>query len=64
MPLEAIVQDLIAAVLRQYAKEQRLSALPSTVASDFDLHYSQFSLQKKQGHCRLNLFQKNNCLRA
>ncbi|GFP82731.1 hypothetical protein PHJA_000416200 [Phtheirospermum japonicum] len=47
MPLEATVEDLIMAALRQYAKEQRLSALPSTVVSDFDLHYSQFSLQGK-----------------
>ncbi|GFQ05624.1 uncharacterized protein at4g22758 [Phtheirospermum japonicum] len=45
MPLEATVEDLIAAALRQYAKEQRLPALPSTDASDFDLHYSQFSLE-------------------
>ncbi|GFP84348.1 hypothetical protein PHJA_000578500 [Phtheirospermum japonicum] len=47
MPLEVTVEDLIAAALRQYAKEQRLLALPSTAASDFDLHYSQFSLQSK-----------------
>ncbi|CAA0815002.1 Unknown protein [Striga hermonthica] len=45
MPLEATVEDLIAAVLRQYAREQRLPALSSHDASDFDLHYSQFSLQ-------------------
>ncbi|KAL6537950.1 hypothetical protein OROHE_012237 [Orobanche hederae] len=45
MPLEATVQDLIAAALRQYSKEQRLPVLPSKDASDFDLHYSQFSLE-------------------
>ncbi|KAL3654299.1 hypothetical protein CASFOL_003980 [Castilleja foliolosa] len=45
MPLEETVEDLIAAALRQYAKEKRLPVLPSTKASDFDLHYSQFSLE-------------------
>ncbi|GMP98966.1 hypothetical protein CsSME_00046638 [Camellia sinensis var. sinensis] len=37
--------DLIAAVLRQYAKEGRRLILPSTDPSVFDLHYSQFSLE-------------------
>ncbi|KAI3450670.1 hypothetical protein Pfo_007335 [Paulownia fortunei] len=45
MPLEATVEDLIAAALRQYAKEARLAVLPSSDASGFDLHYSQFSLE-------------------
>ncbi|KAK6163884.1 hypothetical protein DH2020_000748 [Rehmannia glutinosa] len=45
MPLEATVEDLIVAALRQYAKEQRLPVLPSSNASGFDLHYSQFSLE-------------------
>ncbi|KAK4440646.1 hypothetical protein Salat_0399500 [Sesamum alatum] len=45
LPLEATVEDLIAAALRQYAKEARLPVLPSGGASGFDLHYSQFSLE-------------------
>lgn len=47
MPLEATAEDLIAAALRQYAKEARVHVLPSSEASDFDLHYSQFSLESK-----------------
>ncbi|THG20836.1 hypothetical protein TEA_016273 [Camellia sinensis var. sinensis] len=42
---ESTVGDLIAAVLRQYAKEGRRLILPSTDPSGFDLHYSQFSLE-------------------
>ncbi|XP_073157658.1 uncharacterized protein At4g22758-like [Henckelia pumila] len=42
--LEATVEDLIAAALRQYSKEARRSILSSD-ASAFDLHYSQFSLE-------------------
>lgn len=42
--LEATVEDLIAAALRQYAKEARRPIL-SSHASAFDLHYSQFSLE-------------------
>ncbi|KAG8387548.1 hypothetical protein BUALT_Bualt02G0032700 [Buddleja alternifolia] len=45
MPLEATVKDLIAAALRQYAKEARRPVIPATDASGFDLHYSQFSLE-------------------
>lgn len=41
----ATVEDLIAAVLRQYAKEGRRLILPSTDPNGFDLHYSQFSLE-------------------
>lgn len=44
---EATVEDLIAATLRQYSKEGRRSILPSTEASGYDLHYSQFSLESK-----------------
>lgn len=47
MSPEATVEDLIAAALRQYSKEGRRSILPSTEASGYDLHYSQFSLQSK-----------------
>ncbi|KAM7522473.1 hypothetical protein LguiA_012375 [Lonicera macranthoides] len=45
MPPESTVGDLIAAALRQYAKEGRRPILPSANSSDFDLHYSQFSLE-------------------
>lgn len=47
LPPEATVEDLMAAALRQYVKEARRPVLPSTVASGFDLHYSQFSLESK-----------------
>ncbi|KAE9587988.1 hypothetical protein Lal_00002954 [Lupinus albus] len=42
---ESIVGDLVAVVLQQYAKECRRPILGSMNASDFDLHYSQFSLE-------------------
>ncbi|KAH6814695.1 hypothetical protein C2S51_023713 [Perilla frutescens var. frutescens] len=45
VPPEATVHDLISAALRQYVKEARRPVLPSAVASAFDLHYSQFSLE-------------------
>nr|GMD16017.1 uncharacterized protein LOC109158491 [Ipomoea batatas] len=45
MSSESTVEDLIAAALRQYVKEGRRSALPSTYPADFGLHYSQFSLE-------------------
>ncbi|KAL8480949.1 hypothetical protein ACS0TY_027462 [Phlomoides rotata] len=45
IPLEATVEDLLLAALRQYAKEARRPVLPSIEASAFDLHYSQFSLE-------------------
>lgn len=45
LPPEATVEDLIAAALRQYSKEGRRLILPSTDPTDFDLHYSQFSLE-------------------
>lgn len=45
VPLEATVQDLISAALRQYVKEARRTVLTSADASAFDLHYSQFSLE-------------------
>lgn len=46
-PPDATVEDLIAAVLRQHAKEGRRLILPSTDPNGFDLHYSQFSLESK-----------------
>jgi len=42
---ESTVGDLVDAAVRQYVKEGRRPILPSNVASDFDLHYSQFSLE-------------------
>lgn len=53
LPLEATVEDLIAAALRQYAKEARVPALPSCEGSDFDLHYSQFSLESLDRQAKL-----------
>lgn len=45
MSPESTVGDLVAAVVRQYAKEGRRPTLASDDASRFDLHYSQFSLE-------------------
>ncbi|XP_061345404.1 uncharacterized protein At4g22758-like [Gastrolobium bilobum] len=42
---ESTVGDLVAAAVRQYVKEGRRPILRTTVAADFDLHYSQFSLE-------------------
>uniref|UniRef100_A0A5B7A3V3 DUF7054 domain-containing protein n=1 Tax=Davidia involucrata TaxID=16924 RepID=A0A5B7A3V3_DAVIN len=47
MSPESTVGDLIAAALRQYVKEGRRLILRSTDPSDFDLHYSQFSLESE-----------------
>ena len=45
---ESTVNDLVAAAIRQYAKEGRRPILPSSDhPSDFSLHYSQFSLESK-----------------
>lgn len=43
--LESTVDDLIAAALRQYSKEGRRPVISSSDAADYDLHYSQFSLE-------------------
>ncbi|OIT08109.1 PREDICTED: uncharacterized protein At4g22758-like [Nicotiana attenuata] len=43
--LESTVDDLIAAALRQYSKEGRRPVISSGDAADYDLHYSQFSLE-------------------
>ncbi|XP_048136466.1 uncharacterized protein At4g22758-like [Rhodamnia argentea] len=45
MTPESTVGDLVAAVVRQYAKEGRRPALASDDPPPFDLHYSQFSLE-------------------
>ncbi|XP_021732810.1 uncharacterized protein At4g22758-like [Chenopodium quinoa] len=42
---EFTVKDLISAALKQYVKEGRRPVLSSAIADDFDLHYSQFSLE-------------------
>ncbi|KAK7261252.1 hypothetical protein RIF29_27560 [Crotalaria pallida] len=42
---ESRVGDLVAAALRQYVKEGRRPILATMNASDFNLHYSQFSLE-------------------
>ena len=47
MTPESTVGDLMAAVVRQYVKEGRRPILPTTDASAFDLHYSQFSLESE-----------------
>ncbi|KAJ8568442.1 hypothetical protein K7X08_027975 [Anisodus acutangulus] len=43
--LDSTVQDLIAAALRQYSKEGRRPVLTSGNPADYELHYSQFSLE-------------------
>jgi len=53
MSPESTVGDLIAAALRQYAKEGRRPILPSVDPSGFDLHYSQFSLESLDREERL-----------
>ncbi|BAT92042.1 hypothetical protein LR48_Vigan05g172200 [Vigna angularis] len=45
MTPESTVGDLIETALRQYVKESRRPILPANTAFDFDLHYSQFSLE-------------------
>uniref|UniRef100_M1CIP5 DUF7054 domain-containing protein n=1 Tax=Solanum tuberosum TaxID=4113 RepID=M1CIP5_SOLTU len=52
--LESTVQDLIAAALRQYSKEGRRPVLTSVNPADYDLHYSQFSLESK--NCSIEHF--------
>lgn len=42
---ESTVNDLISATVKQYLKEGRRPVLSSAIADDFDLHYSQFSLE-------------------
>ncbi|XP_028788602.1 uncharacterized protein LOC114744602 [Neltuma alba] len=45
---ESTVKDLVEATVRQYVKEGRRPVVPTTDPSDFDLHYSQFSLESLQ----------------
>ena len=65
MSPDSTVGDLIAAVLRQYAKEGRRLVLPTTDPAGFDLHYSQFSLESKPSlpiSSSLNLSRKKKLL--
>lgn len=45
MKPESTVSDLVETVVRQYIKEARRPILPSSFGSDFELHFSQFSLE-------------------
>ncbi|BAT90467.1 hypothetical protein LR48_Vigan08g142500 [Vigna angularis] len=45
MTTESAVGDLVAAAVNQYVKEGRRPILPSNDPSQFDLHYSQFTLE-------------------
>lgn len=47
MKPESTVGDLVEAAVSLYIKEGRRPILPSNFASEFDLHYSQFSLESK-----------------
>lgn len=58
MTPESTVGDLIEAALRQYVKESRRPILPAKTASDFDLHYSQFSLESR---CQQSRTEKIAC---
>ncbi|KAJ8574401.1 hypothetical protein K7X08_026206 [Anisodus acutangulus] len=58
--LESTVTDLIAAALRQYLKEGRRSVLSSVTAGDYDLHYSQFSLESLDRKEKLNALGSRN----
>ncbi|WVZ02029.1 hypothetical protein V8G54_022835 [Vigna mungo] len=45
MTTDSAVGDLVAAAVNQYVKEGRRPILPSNDPSQFDLHYSQFTLE-------------------
>ncbi|KAK9072650.1 hypothetical protein SSX86_009085 [Deinandra increscens subsp. villosa] len=51
---ESTVGDLIAAALRRYSKEGRRPMIPSLDPSGFDLHYSQFTLERLSPDEKLN----------
>lgn len=42
---ELTVRELVSAAIKQYVKEGRRPVLSSAIVDDFDLHYSQFSLE-------------------
>ncbi|KAG9459115.1 hypothetical protein H6P81_003623 [Aristolochia fimbriata] len=53
MPLESTVGELIAAAVRQYAKEGRRPLIPTADPDAFSLHYSTFSLESLDRHEQL-----------
>ncbi|KAK1398309.1 Zinc finger protein [Heracleum sosnowskyi] len=60
MSLESTVGELIAAVLRQYAKEGRRPIIDTNNTAAFDLHYSQFSLESlERGEKLIDLGSRN-----
>ncbi|XP_060197049.1 uncharacterized protein At4g22758-like [Lycium barbarum] len=58
--LESTVVDLIAAALGQYSKEGRRPVLSSIDTADYDLHYSQFSLESLKREEKLNALGSRN----
>lgn len=58
--MESTVADLITAALRQYSKEGRRPVLLSVDADDYDLHYSQFSLESLDKEEKLNALGSRN----
>ncbi|GAB4824761.1 hypothetical protein Ancab_007625 [Ancistrocladus abbreviatus] len=57
---ELTVGDLIAAAVRQYVKEGRRPVLPTSVPAEFDLHYSQFSLESLNREEKLSALGSRN----
>lgn len=55
MTQESTVGDLVSAAVRQYLKESRRPILPTTDPSEYDLHYSQFSLECESHGLSLSL---------
>ncbi|XP_027908735.1 uncharacterized protein At4g22758-like [Vigna unguiculata] len=53
MTPESAVGDLVAAAVNQYIKEGRRPILPSNDPSQFDLHYSQFTLESLERNEKL-----------
>lgn len=47
MKPESTVGDLVETAVRQYINEARRPILPSSFGSDYELHFSQFSLESK-----------------
>jgi len=52
---ESTVRDLICAALKQYVKERWRPMISSSDADEFDLHYSQFSLESNSLSLSLSL---------
>ncbi|GMH07316.1 hypothetical protein Nepgr_009156 [Nepenthes gracilis] len=53
MSPELAVDDLIAAAVSNYVKDRRRPVLPTSRPFDFDLHYSQFSLESLNREAKL-----------